>query len=47
MKMKYDPIEIYAYYIGLYINNMFDSNGIYLNYILSFPVTYEKAIRDK
>ena len=42
-----DPIEIYAYYIGLYINNMFDSNGIYLNYILSFPVTYEKAIRDK
>ena len=26
---------------------MFDSNGIYLNYILSFPVTYEKAIRDK
>ena len=42
-----DPIEIYAYYIGLYINNMFDSNGVYLNYILSFPVTYEKAIRDK
>lgn len=42
-----DPIEIYAYYIGLYINNMFDSNGIYLNYIISFPVTYEKAIRDK
>ncbi|WP_270771116.1 hypothetical protein [Intestinibacter bartlettii] len=40
-----DPIELYAYYLGLYINNM--RNGIYLNYILSFPVTYEKAIREK
>jgi len=39
-----DPIEIYAYYIGLYINNM--NNGIYLNYLLSFPVTYEKNIRN-
>lgn len=41
----FDPIEIYAYYIGLYINNM--NNGIYLNYLLSFPVTYEKEIRKK
>lgn len=40
-----NPIEIYAYYLGLYINNM--HNGIYLNYILSFPVTYEKEIRKK
>ena len=40
-----NPIELYAYYIGLYINNQF--NGIYLNYILSFPVTYEKRVRDK
>ena len=39
-----DPIEIYAYYIGLYVNNM--NNGIYLDYLLSFPVTYEKHIRD-
>lgn len=41
----FDPIEIYAYFIGLYINNM--HNGIYLDYVLSFPVTYEKVIRDK
>lgn len=41
----FDPIEIYAYFIGLYINNM--HNGIYLDYVLSFPVTYEKHIRDK
>lgn len=42
---SFDPIEIYAYYLGLYINNM--RNGIYLKYVLSFPVTYEKAIREK
>lgn len=40
-----DPIEIYAYYIGSYINNM--RNGLYLEYFLSFPVTYENEIRNK
>ena len=40
-----DPVEIYAYYIGSYINNMI--NGIYLEYYLSFPVTYEKAVRER
>ncbi|MBP3611211.1 MAG: hypothetical protein J6J42_12860 [Lachnospiraceae bacterium] len=42
---EFNPLEIYAYYLGLFINNMY--NGIYLNYILSFPVTYEKEIREK
>lgn len=42
---QFNPIEIYAYYLGLNINNQY--NGIFLNYILSFPVTYEKAIRQK
>lgn len=41
----FDPIEIYAYYLGLYINNM--TNGIYLNYIMSFPVNYSVAVREK
>ncbi len=41
----FNPLELYAYYIGLYINNM--RNGIYLNYLLSFPVTYEKAVKEK
>ncbi|MGF1723985.1 molecular chaperone DnaK [Photobacterium nomapromontoriensis] len=41
----FNPIEVYAYYLGLYINNQ--NNGIYLDYILSFPVTYEMPIRDK
>lgn len=48
LELKYDdfnPIEIYAYYLGLYINNQ--NNGLFLNYILSFPVTYELPIRDK
>jgi len=40
-----NPIEIYAYYIGSYINTM--RNGIYLDYYLSFPVTYEKDIRER
>lgn len=41
----FDPVEVYAYYLGLYINNM--RNGIYLNYVLSFPVAYSKAVREK
>ena len=40
-----DPIEIYAYYIGSYINTL--RNGIYLEYILSFPVSYEKSVCEK
>ncbi|MCM1523274.1 MAG: hypothetical protein NC120_02340 [Ruminococcus sp.] len=42
---EFDPIEIYAYYIGLYINNM--RSGIYLDYYLSFPVTFEKTVRER
>ena len=41
----FNPIEVYAYYLGLFINNM--RNGIYIDYIMSFPVTYEKTVRDK
>lgn len=40
-----NPIELYAYLLGLFINNMY--NKIYVNYILSFPVTYERKIRQK
>lgn len=42
-KNDFDPIEVYAYYLGLYINNM--RNGIFLDYYLSFPVTYEVAVQ--
>ncbi|MCR5587768.1 MAG: hypothetical protein K6F77_09605 [Lachnospiraceae bacterium] len=40
-----DPVEIYAYYIGCYINNM--TEGVYLRYRLAFPVTYEKDVKEK
>lgn len=42
---EFDPVEIYAYYIGSYINNM--ENGVYTEYYLSFPVSYEGGIRDR
>lgn len=41
-----NPIEIYAYYIGLGINNM-HGDGIFIDYILSFPVKYEKELCEK
>lgn len=41
----FDPVEIYAYYLGLYINNMHE--GISLDYLLSYPVTYSKDIRER
>lgn len=41
-----NPIEIYAYYIGLAINNM-HGDGIFIDYILSFPVKYEKDLCEK
>lgn len=45
-KGEFDPIELYAYYIGLYINNM-HTNRIYMEYLLSFPVTYKQSIRNQ
>ena len=42
-----NPLEIYAYYLGLFINNMQQERHIFMKYILSFPVTYERAIREK
>lgn len=42
-----DPIEIYAYYLGLYINNMLQQKHIFMHYLMSFPVKYERNIREK
>lgn len=40
-----DPIELYAYYLGIFINNM--HTGIYLDYLLSFPETFSLEIRGR
>ena len=41
-----DPIEYYAYYIGLYINSSY-TRKIYMEYVLSFPVTYGVKVRER
>lgn len=41
-----NPVELYAYYIGLNLNNMCRKK-IFLKYHLSYPVTYEREIREK
>ncbi|GAA9514732.1 hypothetical protein UBN28_02410 [Helicobacter pylori] len=41
----FNPIEIYAYYIGRCINNM--HNGVFLKYFLSCPIKYERPQTEK
>lgn len=41
----FNPIEIYAYYIGNCINNM--HNGVFLKYFLSYPIKYENHQAEK
>ena len=41
-----NPIEYYAYFLGLYINNMHRGN-IFIKYKMSFPVTYKIELREK
>lgn len=43
---EFNPVEVYAYYIGMAINNMRDQS-IYPHYLLSFPVNYSNEIVDK
>ncbi len=48
MEMKegdLDPVEVYAYYLGLFINNM--HMGIYLDYLLSFPGTFSEDVKSR
>lgn len=39
-----DPIEYYAYYLGLYINKLSD-NSIYSTYTMSFPLTFNEKVK--
>ena len=41
-----NPLEYYAYFLGLYINNM-HRRKIFMRYKMSFPVYFEKELRKK
>lgn len=41
----FDPIELYAWYLGMAIN--WRERGIFLNYYLSFPVKYPREVKDR
>ncbi len=40
-----DPIEIYAWFLGMNIN--WRNRGIFLNYVLTFPVDYPNEVKAK
>lgn len=41
----FDPIELYAWFIGMHIN--WRGRGIFLRYYMCFPVAYPEAVRDR
>ena len=41
----FDPIELYAWYLGMAIN--WRGRGIFLHYYLSFPVKYPREVKDR
>ena len=43
----FDPIELYAWFLGMTINWRSLTRGIFLRYFMTFPVDYEKEVKDK
>lgn len=41
----FDPVELYAWFLGLTIN--WRRRGIFLRYYMSFPVDYSREVKDK
>lgn len=41
----FDPIELYAWYLGMAIN--WRGRGLFLKYYLSFPVKYPRNVKDR
>lgn len=41
----FDPIELYAWFLGLTINNR--QRGIFLHYYMTFPVAYPTEVKNK
>lgn len=44
-KYPFDPVELYAWYLGMAIN--WRERGLYLKYHMTFPAKYERATKDK
>lgn len=43
-----NPIELYAYYLGLNLNNQLVEGGrIFSNYYMTFPVMFERAAKER
>lgn len=44
----FNPIELYAFFLGLHLNNQIvDGGRIFTEYYLTFPVKFEKATRQR
>ncbi|MBF0621801.1 MAG: hypothetical protein HQL54_07720 [Magnetococcales bacterium] len=41
----FDPIELYAFYLGLFINHR--ANGLFLEYHMTFPITYPREVKQQ
>lgn len=41
----FDPIELYAWFLGLHIN--WRGRGLFLRYYMTFPVGYPREVKDK
>lgn len=44
-KDNFDPIELYAWFLGMTIN--WRSRGIFVKYYMTFPVAYPKEVKEK
>ncbi|NGZ29095.1 MAG: hypothetical protein G8345_19680, partial [Magnetococcales bacterium] len=40
-----DPIELYAYFLGLFINHR--ASGLFLEYYMTFPITYPRKVKER
>ena len=40
----FDPVELYAWFLGMNIN--WRQRGIFLRYVMTFPVKYPRAVKD-
>lgn len=40
----FNPLELYAYYLGLFINRR-DHNRLFLKYVMTFPIDYPASVK--